>query len=397
MQNQSNLIGSKEPEASFPTATVDHKIKLALFSSGLGIINRGFEVSTARIFRAIQSCADLDTRLFAGAEYPEAERVWCISRNRWLQSPLQWLPFVKGDKLWRLAYILEQTTFCFGLIRDSQQAWQPEVTWVKEVPLAHVLYEFRKLSGYPYKIVFANGGGFRPKTYQQFDFIQHLHQDAYEEALEFGIPAEKMNVLPNVIPYSVPRKSRSDLRREFGFSDSDWIVICVAAWNKYHKRVDYLIEEVARANIPNCKLIICGQPEPDADELKRLAADKLGERVRFFTVEEEKVKELLHMSDLFVLCSFYEGLGTVMIEAAMAGLPVISHPHGGSKFVLEDERWLLDMSNEGSLALKLQELHAVPPDPNTVKELQEQVRNRFDGRKISQAFQAMIKQVHASS
>jgi len=354
MQNQRNLIGAREPEASFPSASgVDSKIKLALFSSGLGIINRGFEVSTARIFRAIESCPDLDTRLFAGADYPDARKVWCINRNSWLQSPLQWIPFLKGDKLWRLAYILEQTTFCFGLIADSQQVWQPEVTWVKEVPLAHVLYEFRRLSGYPYKIVFANGGGFRPKTYQQFDFIQHLHQDAYEEALEFGIPAEKMNVLPNVIPYSVPAKNRAQLRQEFGYSETDWIVICVAAWNKYHKRVDYLIEEVARANIANCKLIICGQPEPDADELQKLAEEKLGDRVRFITVEEEKVKELLHMSDLFVLCSFYEGLGTVMIEAAMAGLAVISHPHGGSKFVLEDERWLLDMTEAGSLAITL--------------------------------------------
>ncbi|MBX9686089.1 MAG: hypothetical protein K2X27_05275, partial [Candidatus Obscuribacterales bacterium] len=269
------------------------KVRLALFSCGLGAINRGFEISTARFYRAIANNEVLDARLFAGADYPGARRVWCRGRNEWLKWPLKMLSFMEREKLWRLAYVLEQTSYSFGLIKESREVWQPDVVWTKEVPLAHVLYEFRRLSGNPYKIIFANGGGFRPSTYQQFDHIQHLQPEAFEEALDFGIPAEKMSVLPNVVPYVVPERGRSALRQEYGYAPDDWIVISVAAWNRHHKRIDYLIEEMSALKDPKAKLLICGQPEPGSDDLQRLAFEKLGERVRFITVAEGKVQELL--------------------------------------------------------------------------------------------------------
>jgi glycosyltransferase involved in cell wall biosynthesis len=394
MQDMSNLVNPSAEKSAYESQTKSSKVKLALFSSGLGIINRGFEISTARFFRALHDCEELDTRLYAGADYPDAEKVWCIGRNEWLRFPLNLLSFVEHGKVWRIAYALEQTSFCFGLIKHSREVWQPEVVWTKEVPLAHVLYEFRRISGIPYKIIFANGGGFRPRTYQQFDFIQHLHSEGYEEAARFGIPESKMNVLPNAIPYTAPSQSKAELRKQYGYSATDWIIICVAAWNTHHKRIDYLIEEVAAAQIPECQLVICGQPEPDAEDLKKLAQEKLGSRVRFITVSEDKVQELLHMSDLFVLCSINEAFGTVMVEAAMAGLPVLGHPHGGSKYILQDEQWMLDMLKPGNLAQRLREIRQKPFSKSDLNKLTTQVHDRFNEKTIASAFESMVKQVH---
>lgn len=397
VQEISDLADNENDKESGNTSSEpanSKRIRLAMFSSGLGKINRGFEVSTARLFRSIKDSQELDVRLFAGADYPETEKVWCINRNDWLRFPLGLMPFVERERLWRLAYILEQSSFCFGLLRDACCKWQPEVVWTKEVPLAHVLYEFRHLSGNHYKIIFANGGGFNPKTYRQFDFIQHLHPDAYEEAINAGIPAVKMNVLPNLVPMAVPSKSKADLRAEFGYDSSDYVIICVAAWNRHHKRLDYLIEEVARADIPGSRLLICGEPEPESEALFELARKKLGERARFMTVSEESVIDLLHLSDLFVLCSFYEGLGAVMIEAALAGLPVISHPHGGSRYILQDERWLVDMSSPGRLADALRQLHDQPPAEGLLAELKEKVLSRFQPEKIAAEFENMVKAVY---
>ncbi len=371
-------------------------IKLALFSSGLGTINRGFEISTARFFRALHGNVDLDVKLYSGAEYPGAKRVWCKGRNEWLNWPLNLLSFLDREKLWRLAYILEQTSYSFGLIQESKEAWQPEVVWTKEVPLAHVLYEFRKITGNPYKIIFANGGGFRPRTYQQFDFIQHLQPEAYEEALAFGIPASKMSILPNAVPYAVPSKSKAELRKEYGYAEQDWIVICVAAWNSHHKRIDYLIEEVAKIDDPNCKLIVCGQDEPEAELLRKSAAEKMGDRARFVTVPEEKVCELLELSDAFALCSFYEGLGTVIIEAAMAGLPVFCHHHGSARYILQDDCWLVDMSKAGNLAARLNEVRQNGVDKKLLNGLKQSVSRRFNESKITADFENMVKNVHKS-
>lgn len=369
------------------------KIKLAMFSSGLGTINRGFEISTARFFKAISQSNQLDTRLFAGSNYPDASRVWCIGRDQWLRWPLKPFSFMERERLWKLAYILEQSSYGFGLIKESKAEWQPNVVWTKEVPLAHILYEFRRISGNPYKIIFSNGGGFKPSTYQQFDFIQHLHPEAYEEAIRFGIPAEKMTVLPNVVPEMVSGKSKEELRAEFGYKQDDWIIICVSAWNSHHKRIDYLIEEVAGLDNPNCHLLICGQPEPEGEKLQALAKQKLGDRVRFVTVPETEVHKLLKMSDLFVLCSLYEGLGAVIIEAALSGLPVICHPHGGSRYILQDDAWLLDMSQHGSLTQRLQRLRDNPVSPEQLQKLKTSVQSRFSEKKIASNFEAMVEYV----
>lgn len=368
-------------------------IKLALFSSGLGSIQRGFEISTGRFYNALSGQNGLDVRLFCGSDFPGAKAVWNIGRQYWLSSLLKPFAPMDGEKLWKLAYVLEQATFSFGLLPEAQNTWQPDVVWTKEVPLAHVLYEFRRIFSTKYKVIFANGGGFKPKTYQHFDFIQHLHPEAYEEALRYGIPAEKMNVLPNVVPYTPPSLEKPALRRKYEIDDGDYVIICVAAWNKHHKRMDYLLDEFQKLNDPKYKLIICGQPEPEGESLRQELGEKLGNRVRWMTVSDLEVRELLVLSDLFVLCSLYEGLGAALIEAALAGLPVLCHPHGGGKYILQDDRWLIDMSVSGNLSRKIEELRLSPPSTESLAHLKSNVEQRFDEEELALRFTSMVEQV----
>lgn len=368
-------------------------IKLALFSSGLGTIQRGFEISTGRFYNALAGQEGLDVRLFTGSDFPGAKAVWNIGRQFWLSSLLKPFAPIDREKLWKFAYVLEQTTFSFGLLPESQNDWQPDVVWTKEVPLAHVLYEFRRLFNLKYKVIFANGGGFKPKTYQHFDFIQHLHPEAYEEALRYGIPAEKMNVLPNVVPYTAPLSDKATLRKKYNIADNDYVIISVAAWNKHHKRLDYLLDEFQKLQDPRYKLILCGQPEPEGESLREELGELLGDRVRWLTVSDLEVRELLVMSDLFVLCSLYEGLGAALIEAALAGLPVLCHPHGGGKYILQDDQWLMDMSVPGNLSMKIQEFATSPPSSDALAKLKAKVQQRFDEDELSKRFAAMVEQV----
>lgn len=380
----------KQPNSVKPA--VPNALRLALFSSGLGVINRGFEISTARFFRSLQNEKGLDLRLYCGGDYPGGIKVWNIPRNVWLNNLLNPIKFLDESKRWRLSYILEQTSFSFGMLPQSTD-WQPQVVWTKEVPLAHVLYEFRKLRGLDYKIVFANGGGFRPQTYEKFDFIQQLQAESYEEARQYGIASDKMQILPNLVPYMPPEGNRQELRKAYGYKDDDWVIICVAAWNNHHKRIDYLIDEFSGLADPSCKLLICGQPEPEGEVLRKQAQAKLGNRIKWLTVPEEKVADLLALSDVFVLASLFEGLGAVLIEAAMAGLPIISHPHAGSKFILKDDFWLTDMSQPGNLLNRLRCFRQEPPDPARVENTKLDVYERFNEKRITSEFMDMIRHI----
>jgi glycosyltransferase involved in cell wall biosynthesis len=170
-------------------------------------------------------------------------------------------------------------------------------------------------------------------------------------------------------------------------------VICVAAWNSYHKRLDYLIEEVASLNDPSVKLFLCGDRETETAALEQLGAERLGSRIQWHTLADQQVRDAMYMADVFVLPSLREGLGAVLIEAAMAGLPVLSHPHAGSKFILEDPEWMADISQRGALTLWLRQLKANPPPESRLKDLQTRVINRFNDRFLAKHFSDMVAKI----
>ena len=69
-------------------------------------------------------------------------------------------------------------------------------------------------------------------------------------------------------------------------------------------------------------------------EAKRIGVD---DRLRFEGfVAHKQLPALLAHADLLVLPSLYEELGTVLLEAMQAGLPIVASETGGIPEVIED-------------------------------------------------------------
>jgi 1,2-diacylglycerol 3-alpha-glucosyltransferase len=365
------------------------RIKLALVSTGLGNVHRGFEVSTRRWFDALKMHPDLDVRLFCGGPQGNAQLVNNLPRNQVLNM-LGPIARMNEQRFWEFSYVIEQISFAFSFWQELQ-AWQPDVVWTKDVPFAHFLPYMRTLLRCNFKTVFSNGGAFRPDTYKDFDFIQHLTPSSFEEAILAGLPKESMTVLPNCVTYDSPEEDRTKLRRRLGYNDDDFVVITVSAWNCYHKRIDYLIDEIAAISDQRVKLLLCGQPETDIASLKEYANQKLKNRIQWITIKENEVANYLKAADIFALASLHESFGNVIVEAALAETPIICHAHDGGNYILQDKYWLNDLSQTGALGSRVLQLRSDPNCSEKMAACQKMVSERFAPPVLVEKFVETIK------
>jgi 1,2-diacylglycerol 3-alpha-glucosyltransferase len=379
--------------ANLPAAQGAHfstrKIKVALMSCGLGRVQRGFEISTLRLFNALSKCSQVEVRLFSGAKLDGATEIFNIPRDFSLNTYLAPFTFFNQQRVWELAYGIEQVSYALFVFSELVR-YKPEIVWTKETPMAHILHYARNLFGQSFKVVYANGGGFRPATYAIFDHIQQLDQASFQYAMDSGIPPERMSIIPNMVPPLDVSISREEARRFFNFTSSDWVILCVAAWNKHLKRIDFLIDEVAKLDDNSAQLLLCGHPEPDSLELKERARRKLGNRVHWYTLPQSDMPKALKAADVFVLPSTQEHFGSAAVEAIMASIPVVVHQNGSTRLLLDTSLKVTDLSVPGSIERRLKEIKDRPPSAGELSELARIAEERFSERAMIDRFIGMI-------
>lgn len=120
------------------------------------------------------------------------------------------------------------------------------------------------------------------------------------------------------------------VRRELGLPEDALVVGCVAVMRAEKGHGD-LIDAFQRLSttFPNAHLVLVGEGQPLAGRL-RAQAEELGlaQRVHF-TGRRDDIGNVLTAFDVFALPTLREALGTVFIEAAAMGLPVIGTDVGG--------------------------------------------------------------------
>ena len=156
--------------------------------------------------------------------------------------------------------------------------------------------------------------------------ISSLQQPYFEK--HYGTPSSRFHLLPPGI--SPDRRApanagdiRAELRREFDVSSDDLLLLQVGSGFKT-KGLDRSIN--ALATLPESlrsrtRLFVIGQDDPD--EFKRQAASLgLGERVTIFPGRNDIPRFLLG-ADVLIHPAYNENTGTVLLEAVVAGLPVL--------------------------------------------------------------------------
>jgi len=183
-----------------------------------------------------------------------------------------------------------------------------------------------------------------------------------ELSLRFRVaPEQKLIVIHNGMePTLYLNADGSKVRFELGLKEDEILITMVARFVP-QKDHDTLLQALSLLPGRKFKAALVGGGERETFFRKK--AGELGFRDNvIFLGERRDVPQILAASDIFVLSSNWEGLPRSIIEAMMAGLPVVATRVGGVPELVEDgvTGFLIPPRDPDALAEALQRLIADP-------------------------------------
>ena len=154
-----------------------------------------------------------------------------------------------------------------------------------------------------------------------------------ELAVSWGVPAERVSVLPNPTPVLPELRPRDELRAELGL---DGPTLAFAGRLTAQKSLDVALVAVAAND--GVTFLVVG----DGDQRAPLEA-RAGARVRFLgALPRARVLEVFSAADASLLSSAWENFPHTAVEALAVGTPVIATAVGGvPEVVIDGENGLL--------------------------------------------------------
>lgn len=323
-------------------------MRIALLCSGLGNVHRGHEVFARDLFNLIGDAVDIT--LFKGGGEPLARErmIDNIPRDSAYLDHIhvsvspKWESAVREQERTRI----EAETFAYAALKPLLEGGF-DVIHCLEKDVCNIIYDHRHLFKDTPKIVFSNGGAIPAWDLPHCDFVQehtehNLRYSAKKKAfmIPHGVDLKRFN--PQV---------ESDFRALHGIPQDAFVVISVGTICYWHKRMDYVIKEVAA--LKDVYLLIVGQESKDTPEIKELGKRLMGDRIIFITLPHDELPNAYATADVFVLGSLFETFGIVYIEAMAMGLPVICTNHVNQRSIVK-EGIFIDMSKPGALTHVLQ-------------------------------------------
>jgi len=179
-------------------------------------------------------------------------------------------------------------------------------------------------------------------------------------------------IYSGINPSALQVGQRGTFRRKIGVNSDDILIAHVGAlapekdFKTFLETADLINQKI---NCPErIHFLLVGQG-PEKLSLQK-EADRLGLKNVIFTGFVEKMSAVYADLDLLLFCPKKEGLGTTVIEAMMAGLPIVATKAGGIPELIRHERegWLANIGDAAALArYSIQLLQNDPLRAQTIK------------------------------
>lgn len=188
-------------------------------------------------------------------------------------------------------------------------------------------------------------------------FISHVNslltvsQSLTDEIRKLSKKDLNINTIVNGVDTDLfyPQDSKA-LKKKLGLKTDDMVIGSVGRLESV-KNYKLLIRCVAQIDNPLVKGVLIGDGSLRT-ELKNLVKN-LGLTDRFiFLGERHNIRELIGLFDIFVLCSFSEGLSNTILEAMSSGIPIVVSEVGGNLELVEDNKNGISFESNNLSALK---------------------------------------------
>jgi len=227
-------------------------------------------------------------------------------------------------------------------------------------------------------------------TYESSEVIVNSNYMKNELQRLFGLPYEKINVIPNGINTTAYTGIEKDyeFRRQYAM-DNEKIILFMGRL-VYEKGVQHLISAMPKIldKYHDAKLVIAGKGGME-NELKA-QVERMGLRDKvYFTgyLNARQVSKMYRCADISVFPSTYEPFGIVALEAMLAGVPTVVSDVGGLNEIVTHgvDGMKSYAGNCNSLADSILELLFKPElCDNIVKKAKVKVKNEYNWAKIAQ-------------
>ncbi len=365
------------------------KVKVFFACPGLGRIRRGFESFTRECFDVLLRAPELELMLYSGGGDVSANErpLRALDRNGGAAKTAAAL-------LGRTPYYVEQATFALSLIPHLRRE-KPDVVYFSDGTLGNALWRWRKMSGASFKLVLSNGAPFE-ETFERWEHVQQLTAATYDRAIARGVPREKQTLLPYGIhirpelkPFSAAEQT--GLRRALNLPEDRPVLIAPGAVNSYHKRMDYIVREVAALGAEKPYLAFIGEREEETPEIEKLASELLGAaNFTIRTVPPDEMQSYYRAADAMTLASLNEGFGRVIVEAASFGLSCLVHDYDVTRFILEENGNYGDLTQGGALGALIRQALPSAADDSRRQTLHESMLRRFSWDALRERYVAML-------
>ena len=226
-----------------------------------------------------------------------------------------------------------------------------------------------------------------------------LNEPLKEKLVKKGIEEEKLEVIPNgvnVEDFNVSEEEVERVRKKYGL---EGVTVMFAGTVTPRKGVFELVRAAEVLKCEDVLFLIVGNLNLDREYSQKVMeyAKSKGVNAKFTGfVPYGDLKALYSACDIFVLPSFEEGQGVVLLEAMASGKPLIGSNVGGIPMQIRDgwNGFLVEPKNEKQLADKIKYL--VDNEEERVKmgeNSRKLAKEDFDWRKISKRYLKVYEEI----